>query len=216
MFLMFMFQKHRNRSKKQNNEQPLCIHYVLDPCSSWLKMWAHLTPNKHTSHFRPGCSCYISCIMDEFESSQGMEVMHIQLDPEHWPDHWWEGPCLFSDPIQDHSICAIATLTNYGCTNNRHYVTDYIPNWWIWGYWMSPLTYAYNAIAINEMLAPRWMNRLVLPLSWQMIVIVLCSGLGMGLLAQLGHHGRKHYSPVGPPWPVRWDSWSYSWFRVCW
>ncbi|XP_057834777.2 ABC transporter G family member 35 isoform X2 [Cryptomeria japonica] len=30
------------------------------------------------------------------------------------------------------------------------------PNWWIWGYWCSPLTYAENAIAINEMLAPRW------------------------------------------------------------
>ncbi|XXG48128.1 hypothetical protein AAC387_Pa02g2653 [Persea americana] len=37
---------------------------------------------------------------------------------------------------------------------------DKIPNWWIWGYWMSPLTYAYNAAAVNEMLAPRWMNRM--------------------------------------------------------
>ncbi|XP_077218109.1 ABC transporter G family member 42-like [Tasmannia lanceolata] len=34
-----------------------------------------------------------------------------------------------------------------------------IPNWWIWGYWISPLTYAYNAIAVNELLAPRWMNK---------------------------------------------------------
>ncbi|XP_068637695.1 ABC transporter G family member 42-like [Aristolochia californica] len=34
-----------------------------------------------------------------------------------------------------------------------------IPNWWIWGYWASPLSYAYNALAVNEMLAPRWMNK---------------------------------------------------------
>ncbi|XP_074557496.1 ABC transporter G family member 42-like [Curcuma longa] len=36
-----------------------------------------------------------------------------------------------------------------------------IPNWWIWGYWVSPLTYAYNALAVNEFLSPRWMNRQV-------------------------------------------------------
>ncbi|KAG6669262.1 hypothetical protein I3843_01G223600 [Carya illinoinensis] len=35
-----------------------------------------------------------------------------------------------------------------------------IPNWWVWGYWISPLTYAYNAISVNEMFAPRWMNKL--------------------------------------------------------
>ncbi|KAK9099040.1 hypothetical protein Syun_026085 [Stephania yunnanensis] len=34
-----------------------------------------------------------------------------------------------------------------------------IPNWWIWGYWLSPLTYGFNAIATNEMLAPRWMRK---------------------------------------------------------
>lgn len=31
-----------------------------------------------------------------------------------------------------------------------------IKSWWIWGYWISPLAYAENAISINEMLAPRW------------------------------------------------------------
>ncbi|KAH7657666.1 P-loop containing nucleoside triphosphate hydrolase protein [Dioscorea alata] len=36
-----------------------------------------------------------------------------------------------------------------------------IPKWWIWGYWVSPLTYAYNALAVNELLAPRWMNKFV-------------------------------------------------------
>ncbi|KAG0455937.1 hypothetical protein HPP92_023725 [Vanilla planifolia] len=38
---------------------------------------------------------------------------------------------------------------------------DIIPHWWIWGYWISPLTYGYNALAVNELLAPRWMNKFV-------------------------------------------------------
>ncbi|KAH6801487.1 ABC-2 and Plant PDR ABC-type transporter family protein [Perilla frutescens var. hirtella] len=36
---------------------------------------------------------------------------------------------------------------------------DKIPDWWGWGYWVSPLSYGYNAIAVNEMFAPRWMNQ---------------------------------------------------------
>ncbi|KAF3450694.1 hypothetical protein FNV43_RR06783 [Rhamnella rubrinervis] len=36
---------------------------------------------------------------------------------------------------------------------------DEIPNWWQWGYWVSPLTYAFNALAVNEMYAPRWTNK---------------------------------------------------------
>ncbi|GAB2228064.1 hypothetical protein Droror1_Dr00009894 [Drosera rotundifolia] len=35
-----------------------------------------------------------------------------------------------------------------------------IPTWLQWGYWSSPLTYAFNALAVNEMYAPRWMNKL--------------------------------------------------------
>ncbi|XP_042501406.1 ABC transporter G family member 42-like [Macadamia integrifolia] len=35
-----------------------------------------------------------------------------------------------------------------------------IPKWWIWGYWISPLSYSYNAVVVNEMFAPRWMNKL--------------------------------------------------------
>lgn len=34
-----------------------------------------------------------------------------------------------------------------------------IPDWWGWGYWVSPLSYGFNAIAVNEMSAPRWMNK---------------------------------------------------------
>ncbi|KAL4583825.1 hypothetical protein LXL04_008409 [Taraxacum kok-saghyz] len=35
-----------------------------------------------------------------------------------------------------------------------------IPDWWGWAYWVSPITYAYNAITVNEMFADRWMNRI--------------------------------------------------------
>ncbi|KAK9282203.1 hypothetical protein L1049_005115 [Liquidambar formosana] len=34
-----------------------------------------------------------------------------------------------------------------------------IPKWWKWGYWISPMTYSFNALAVNEMFAPRWMNK---------------------------------------------------------
>jgi len=37
-------------------------------------------------------------------------------------------------------------------------VTGEIPDWWVWAYWVSPLTYGFNALAVNEMLAPRWMH----------------------------------------------------------
>ncbi|XP_019448177.1 PREDICTED: ABC transporter G family member 36-like [Lupinus angustifolius] len=36
---------------------------------------------------------------------------------------------------------------------------DQIPNYWIWGYWISPLMYAFNAFSVNELLAPRWQKR---------------------------------------------------------
>ncbi|AET01511.2 drug resistance transporter-like ABC domain protein [Medicago truncatula] len=33
-----------------------------------------------------------------------------------------------------------------------------IPDWWVWANWVSPLTYAYHALVVNEMYAPRWMH----------------------------------------------------------
>eukprot|EP00253_Pinus_taeda_P036218 PITA_36218 len=33
---------------------------------------------------------------------------------------------------------------------------DDIKGWWIWGYWLSPLMYAQNGIAVNEFTATRW------------------------------------------------------------
>ncbi|CAI9267836.1 unnamed protein product [Lactuca saligna] len=33
---------------------------------------------------------------------------------------------------------------------------DSIPAWWIWGYWVSPLMYAQNAVSVNEFLGDTW------------------------------------------------------------
>ncbi|KAI3761584.1 hypothetical protein L1987_52004 [Smallanthus sonchifolius] len=33
-----------------------------------------------------------------------------------------------------------------------------IPNWWEWAYWLSPLSYIFKAITINEFLDSRWTN----------------------------------------------------------
>ncbi|KAK9065935.1 hypothetical protein SSX86_015337 [Deinandra increscens subsp. villosa] len=35
---------------------------------------------------------------------------------------------------------------------------DMIKPWWIWGYWVSPLSYAQSAIAVNEFTSTRWMK----------------------------------------------------------
>ncbi|XP_074327307.1 ABC transporter G family member 29-like [Apium graveolens] len=37
---------------------------------------------------------------------------------------------------------------------------DDIPNWLEWAYWLSPIPYTTSSLAVNEMLAPRWMNKL--------------------------------------------------------
>ncbi|KAG2598989.1 hypothetical protein PVAP13_5KG412300 [Panicum virgatum] len=35
-------------------------------------------------------------------------------------------------------------------------LTDKVKKWWKWGYWISPLMYAQNAISVNEMLGHSW------------------------------------------------------------
>ncbi|KAK9065385.1 hypothetical protein SSX86_016768 [Deinandra increscens subsp. villosa] len=35
-----------------------------------------------------------------------------------------------------------------------------IPDWWQWAYWVSPLSYGFNALTTNELFAPRWMNKM--------------------------------------------------------
>lgn len=46
-------------------------------------------------------------------------------------------------------------------TKIASFMTGQIPNWWEWAYWVSPMTYGFNSLAVNEMYAPRWMNKLV-------------------------------------------------------
>ncbi|KDP32332.1 hypothetical protein JCGZ_13257 [Jatropha curcas] len=36
---------------------------------------------------------------------------------------------------------------------------EYIPRWWIWGFWISPLMYAQNAASVNEFLGHSWDKR---------------------------------------------------------
>ncbi|GAA0158882.1 ATP-binding cassette [Lithospermum erythrorhizon] len=38
--------------------------------------------------------------------------------------------------------------------------TGAIPAWWSWAHWLSPLTYSFNALTVNELFSPRWMNKL--------------------------------------------------------
>lgn len=35
-------------------------------------------------------------------------------------------------------------------------LTDRIPSWWIWGFWISPLMYAQDAASVNEFLGHAW------------------------------------------------------------
>eukprot|EP00898_Chlorokybus_atmophyticus_P004211 jgi/Chlat1/4791/Chrsp31S04779 len=35
-----------------------------------------------------------------------------------------------------------------------------IPPWWIWGYWVSPLSYGQNALALNEFTSARWQSKI--------------------------------------------------------
>jgi len=35
-------------------------------------------------------------------------------------------------------------------------LAEKIKKWWIWGYWISPMMYAQNAITVNEMLGHSW------------------------------------------------------------
>ncbi|GER54144.1 MATE efflux family protein [Striga asiatica] len=47
------------------------------------------------------------------------------------------------------------------CTSTRTN-GDQSPDWWGWGYWLSPLTYGYNAIAMNEMFVTRFLKRKII------------------------------------------------------
>ncbi|MFS7992381.1 putative plant PDR ABC transporter associated [Helianthus anomalus] len=38
----------------------------------------------------------------------------------------------------------------------KYLISDDVKKWWIWGYWVSPMMYAMNGIAVNEFLGDKW------------------------------------------------------------
>ncbi|KAE8056422.1 hypothetical protein FH972_013197 [Carpinus fangiana] len=50
------------------------------------------------------------------------------------------------------SFALLAVLVLGGFVLSR----DNIQKWWVWGYWISPMMYAQNAIAVNEFLGKSW------------------------------------------------------------
>ncbi|KAG5392294.1 hypothetical protein IGI04_022257 [Brassica rapa subsp. trilocularis] len=67
------------------------------------------------------------------------------------------------------SICRTMTIANTGgmlallvvfLTGGFLLPRREIPVWWRWAFWASPLSYGFNAISVNELFAPRWMNKM--------------------------------------------------------
>ncbi|KAK7336923.1 hypothetical protein VNO77_17476 [Canavalia gladiata] len=53
---------------------------------------------------------------------------------------------------------------------------DYIKKWWLWGFWISPMMYAQNAVVNNEFLGKRW--RHVLPNSTEPLGVEILKSRG--------------------------------------
>ncbi|WCJ40953.1 ABC transporter G family member 36 [Euphorbia peplus] len=63
-----------------------------------------------------------------------------------------------------------------------------IPVWWSWAHWISPLTYGFDALTVNELLAPRWMNRLASD---------NVTELGVAVLSNFDVDHNKHWYWIG-------------------
>ncbi|KAF9617018.1 hypothetical protein IFM89_033088 [Coptis chinensis] len=63
-----------------------------------------------------------------------------------------------------------------------------IKKWWIWGYWISPLMYGQNAIAVNEFLGNQW--RHVVP-------SISAEPLGVAVLKSRGIFPEAHWYWIG-------------------
>ncbi|KAJ4718238.1 Pleiotropic drug resistance ABC transporter [Melia azedarach] len=50
------------------------------------------------------------------------------------------------------SFALLVLFANCGFILSR----DQVKKWWIWGYWLSPMMYAQNAVAVNEFLGDSW------------------------------------------------------------
>ncbi|KAK4590501.1 hypothetical protein RGQ29_020878 [Quercus rubra] len=79
------------------------------------------------------------------------------------------------DPILANTFGSFALLMMFalgGFVLSR----ENIKKWWIWGYWMSPMMYAQNAIVVNEFLGMSW--RHVLPNSTEPLGIEVLKSRG--------------------------------------
>ncbi|XP_021608285.1 pleiotropic drug resistance protein 1 isoform X2 [Manihot esculenta] len=64
---------------------------------------------------------------------------------------------------------------------------DNINKWWLWGYWISPLTYVQNAISVNEFLGKNWRH----------VPFLSTEPLGVGLLKSRGIFLEAHWYWIG-------------------
>ena len=53
------------------------------------------------------------------------------------------------------ALCAVGKAAKriYGCAESH---AGDIRGWWIWAYWVNPVTYSMRALTLNEFTAPRW------------------------------------------------------------
>ncbi|KAM0873038.1 hypothetical protein ACQ4PT_038324 [Festuca glaucescens] len=63
------------------------------------------------------------------------------------------------DMVVSHTFGPLALLT-FAALGGFILARPDIKKWWIWGYWISPISYAQNAISTNEFLGPSW-NKIV-------------------------------------------------------
>ncbi|KAE8688564.1 ABC transporter G family member 35 [Hibiscus syriacus] len=77
-----------------------------------------------------------------------------------------------------------------------------ISNWWEWAYWVSPLTYGYNAFTVNELFAPRLRTTLrAWDKNWYWIGAAALLGFAM-LFNILFTFALMYLNPLGKPQAV--------------
>ncbi|XVF24885.1 hypothetical protein REPUB_Repub13aG0166000 [Reevesia pubescens] len=70
------------------------------------------------------------------------------------------------------SFVLLVLFANCGYVLSR----DEVKKWWIWGYWISPMMYSQNAIAVNEFLGESWNH--VIPLATEPLGVLVLKARG--------------------------------------
>ncbi|KAG0587732.1 hypothetical protein KC19_2G187600 [Ceratodon purpureus] len=65
-----------------------------------------------------------------------------------------------------------------------------LPIWWRWGYWISNLSYSVNAIAVNELRAPRWDKQ-------DLASSIPGRSVGVSVLKSYGQHIQEYWYWLG-------------------